>query len=79
MGDGFVSGHLQPSLDTASGPGRLSRAGRAVESLRTYVLQKAQGGFLYATPQPGIQRLLPSSLRSSSVALASRSMRPQAN
>jgi hypothetical protein len=39
----------------SSGPGRLRRAGRTVESQRTYVLEDAQGlPLLYVTPQPGI-------------------------
>jgi hypothetical protein len=38
---------------TASNPGVLNRAGRAIESQRTYVLMTSQG-HLYATAQPGL-------------------------
>src|SRR5205085_5070859 len=39
----------------SSGPGRLRRAGRAVEYQRTYVLEDAQGlPLLYVSPEPGI-------------------------
>jgi hypothetical protein len=37
-----------------SGPGRLRRAGRCIESQRTYVLEFERGGLLYVLPQPGL-------------------------
>jgi hypothetical protein len=47
--------HPAPAAAVWSTPGRLRRAGRALESRRTYVLETSQGlPMMYVTPEPGI-------------------------
>ena len=53
---GTLTARGSPASDLpSSGPGRLRRAGRAVEYQRTYVLENGQGmPLLYVSPEPGI-------------------------